>query len=536
MRTSVRLLIRKVVFATSFPPFISVYRFFYELVIKLTLKVFIRYPKIKAVYLRRGSAKGEIIPLISDIDFAVITNGISEEDRIKLLSGYDKLVKFTTLPDKTLEIYDEQSFFNKYESNNYFQFRFMEGKQSWKLLFGKDYIAELPDLPIEKMYGGFFTEIKVWWTIFEWRFFNNRKYGNEPVTINNTCYKTVSEILKMNLALNENVLEFDRKKALQISRQSFTGKDIRFLEKLENISAKNFRSNRSNILNETKDYVLKFLDNFYKEFKSHPYSSSLKEITQKVILLKHEWFLTDEINNHVNKLVDYVKENWSYTYKGSYLVTGVYFNIDEFLFMVQINPLYIPSVQEFAEFNRFHQNINPELKSRIKLFLLMPDAAFQLDTDDFNKSWQSVLYPPSNPDIFELLNRTEFKLDGEDYCRDNSLLWTKPVEHFLSEEKNLFYELLDNPSVYKLNNLDFLRIFWKTLQLVIINRSVKNGEIRYPLTLHAIESALDAECMKLPGELRILHEAYRSELKGEPEDISLLFPHAVDYLKEIGRS
>ena len=87
-----------------------------------------------------------------------------------------------------------------------------------------------------------------------------------------------------------------------------------------------------------------------------------------------------------------------------------------------------------------------------------------------------------------------------------------------------------------MNNLDFLRIVWKTLQLVVINRSVKNGEIRYPLTLHEIESALDAECMNLPGELRILHEAYRSELKGKPEDISLLFPHAVDYLKEIGRS
>lgn len=536
MRTSARLLVRKVVIATSFPPFIGIYRFFYELVIKLTLKIFTGYPKIKAVYLRRGSAKGEIIPLISDIDFAVIANGISEEDRVKLLSSYDKLVKYTTLLDKTLEIYDEKSLFKKYESNNYFQFRFMEGKQSWKLLFGKDYITELPNLPIEKMYGGFFTEIKIWWTIFEWRFFNNRKYGNEQVTINNTCYKTVSEILKMNLALNENILEFDRKKALRMSRHSFRGKDFRFLERLENISARNFRSNSSNILNETKDFVLKYLDNFYKEFKNHPYSSSLKEITQKVALQKDEWFLTDEINNHVNKLVGYVKKNWSYTYKGSYLVSSVYFNIDEFQFIVQINPLHIPSVQELDEFNRFHQSINPELKSRIKLFLLTPNAAFQLNTDDFNKSWQSILYPPGNPDLFELLNRTEFKLDGEDYGLDSIPVWTKSVEHFLSEEKILFYELLENPSIYKLNNLDFLRIFWKTLQLVVINRSVKNGEIRYPLTLHAIESALDAESIKIPGELGILHRAYRNELKGEPEDISLLIPHAVDYLKEIGKS
>lgn len=533
-KISFRLLIRRFVLTTSFPPFIKIYRLFYELVIHLAIRIFKKYPEINAVYLRRGSAKGEILPLISDIDFAVIVNGINEEDRKELLNNYDRLAKATTLLDKTLEVYDKETFFNNYEINNYFQYRFMEGKETWKLLYGEDYLAELPELPIEKMYGGFFTEIKVWWTIFEWSFFQNRKYNHESITRNNICYKTVSEILKMNLALNEGILEFSRKNALELSIHSFKEKELNFLKKLENISRKNFRPNESNILDESKNFLLNYLDGFYKELQNHPYTRSLKEITQKVVCPKEEQLLNEEDEDHIKHLVGFLKENWSYTYRGSHLISSVYFNLDEFLFMVQINPKKIPTTQELTAFNLFHRDAKPELSSRVKLFLLFPNAAFQIDTDDFNKSWQSILIPLSNPDVFDLLGRSEFKLDGEDYQANEFPVWTPPVEHFFCHEKMLFFELLKNQSIYKLNNLDFLRIFWKTAQLVVMNNSVNKEEIFYPLTLSAIEKALIAYDLSLPKELKILADAYRNELKGEPDNISLLIPVAVNYLKEIG--
>jgi hypothetical protein len=163
----------------------------------------------------------------------------------------------------------------------------------------------------------------------------------------------------------------------------------------------------------------------------------------------------------------------------------------------------------------------------------LPNAAFQIDTGDFKKSWQSVLYPSCNPDLFELLGRSEFKLDGEDYHPNKFPVWPPPVEHFFYEEKMLFFELLENPSIYKLNNLDFLRIFWKTAQLVIMNRSVEKDKIVYPLTLPAIEEALIAENIALPHKLKILANAYRNELRGKSDDIALLIPYAINYLKEI---
>jgi predicted nucleotidyltransferase len=528
-----KLLVRRFVLATSFPPFLQIYRAIYALVIRVTLGVFKKYPQIKAVYLRRGGAKGEVLPLVSDIDFAVIGERLNEEDERELHQEYNRLVQVTTLLDRTLEFYDEDTFYNQYQTNDYFQYRFMEGKKTWKLLYGKDYLADLAELPIEKMYGGFFTEIKVWWSLFAWRFFQARKYNDEAVTRNNACYKTVSEILKMNLALNHGILEFDRKKALELSKPQFKGKELAFLRKLEKKARVRFRSDEPGILDETNDFLISYLDRFYRDSRNHPYARPLRDATQRVDCMEGEMILNGEEDTHIGNLVRFVKENWPDSYFGAYLASSAYFNIDELLLMVRINPERVPTVREITAFNQFHWSTGPHLRSRIRLFLLLPNAAFQVDPDDLSRSWQSILTPSSNPDLFELLSRPEFTVDGGNCQPNTSFAWNPFVEHFFWEEKMLFYQLLQNPSVYKLNNLDFLRIFWKTAQLVVMNRSVNRNEIVYPLTLPAIERSLAEEGIPLPGELNGLAGAYRDEIKGKDTDIAGLIPRAILYLKEI---
>jgi hypothetical protein len=209
--------------------------------------------------LRRGGAKGEILPLISDIDFALIEKEMSEVEKEELICSYEKLARATTILDQRFEIYDEKTFLENYDTNDYFQYRFTEGKETWKLLFGKDYLADLPKLPMEKMYGGFLTEIKVWWSLFAWRFFQSRKYNDEFVTRNNVCYKTVSEILKMNIALNHDLFIFDRKQALELSKPHLSQETHGFLRKLELIERNRFYLQDHGILEETKDFMFRYL-------------------------------------------------------------------------------------------------------------------------------------------------------------------------------------------------------------------------------------------------------------------------------------
>jgi hypothetical protein len=499
----------------------------------MALRNFRRYSEIKAVYLRRGGATGRIQPLISDIDFVIIERDLKEEDKEELIDFYERLAKATTILDQSLEIYNEKDLLKLYDTNDYFQFRFTEGKETWKLLLGTDYLADLPNLPIEKMYGGFFTEIKVWWSLFAWRFFQSRKYNDEPMTQNNVCFKTVSEILKMNLALNHDHLIFDRIQALQLSNSYLSLEEQKYLERLNQVVQRRFRSRDDKFLEDTKVFIICYLNRFYKEFMNHSCARPLKTIPQQVDCAVHDAFLNEQTNAHLKKLVKFVKERWSDVYLGSYWVHSAYFNMDEILFMVKLEPTKVPSVDDLCAFYNYHCNAPSNLKSRIRIFLLYPYAAFQIDPEDLKKSWQSILCPPCNPDVFELLGRPEFCLEGNSHTQFRSVGLTALVEHFFWEEELLFYELLENPLIYKLNSFDFLRIFWKTIQLVLINKSIQKKTIHYPLTLNAIERALEEQKISIPHELRYLKQAYLELLLGKVYDISNMIPKALNYLREI---
>jgi hypothetical protein len=528
---SLKLLVRRFVVSTSFPPFLQIYRAFYALVIHIAVRLFRKYPAIKAVYLRRGCAKEEILPGVSDIDFSVIVDRMDDKAKKELVCNYQRFARVTILPDRGLGVYDHETLDEIYATTREC-YRFMEGKATWKLLHGKDYLADLPSLPIEDMYAGIYNEMKVWWTIFAWQLLQARKYHEETVTRNSACYKTICEVLKFDLALNHGVLTFFRSDALEQAKQLLSEKEKGILDKLEFMARKRFRIKDKAILDETTDFLLNYLDRIHREFRTHPFACSLKSVTQKVDCPKNEGLWSEKEHAHIRLLIHHVKEKWSDTYRGAHLVSG-YFLLDELVLMVEVDPQRLPTSQELTELYLLHCETQPQLSSRIHLYLLLRHSAFQIDAEYLNRGWQSILSPPSNPDLFELIGRPEFTLDGGSYQPVNSVVWTPIVEHFLRERKRAFYNRLKSPLIYELDTLDFVRTFWKAVQLVLINRSVRKDEILYPFTLSAVERALAVEGIPLPARLQFLSDAYIDELEGKKVDIKNYIPDAIAYLKEI---
>lgn len=529
--TPLKVIIRRFVVATSFPPFLQIYRAFYTLVIYIAVRLFKKYPAIKAVYLRRGCAKEEILPGVSDIDFSVIVNHMDEKAKRDLVCTYERFAGATILPDRGLGIYDQETLGETYATTRE-RYRFMEGKATWKLLYGKDYVADLPSLSIEEMYGGIYNEMKVWWTIFAWQLLQARKDHEEAVTRNSVCYKTVCEVLKFDLALNHGVLTFFRSDTLEQAKQVLSEKEKGIVDKLGFMARKRFRIRDKAILDETTDFLLNYLDRIHREFRTHPLARSLKSITQKVDCPKNEGLWSEKEHAHIRRLTHHVKEKWSDTYRGVYLVSG-YFLLDELVLMLQVDPQRLPTSQELTDLYLLHCETQPQLSSRIHLYLLLPHSAIQIDADYLQRGWQSILSPPSNPDLFELLGRPEFTLDGGSYQPVNSAVWTPLVETFLQETKTRFCDRFERPSIYELDNLAFVRNFWKAVQLVLTNRSVHRAEVLYPLTLPAVERALALEGIPLPARLQPLVDAYRDELEGKTSNIKTLIPQAIDYLQKI---
>ena len=144
------------------------------------------------------------------------------------------------------------------------------------------------------------------------------------------------------------------------------------------------------------------------------------------------------------QLVDYIKEKWPHTHRGAYLVRSAYLNIiDDMLLMVEVDPQRFPTSQELKELNLLHWHTQPRFRSRIYLYLLLPNAAFHIDSVSLKKTMQStphfdprlqpwshrsllllndqsrrkanslsILSPQSSPDLFILLGRREFALVG----------------------------------------------------------------------------------------------------------------------------
>lgn len=529
-----KLMIRRMVLATSFPPILQIYRGIYAIVTALALRLFKAYPAISAVYLTRGAADGRVIPLVSDIDFKVIAEGLNDEDREDLFAAYSRLARLTTVLDQTLEVYDISTVKKQYEINDYFQYRFTEGKKTWKLLYGKDYVAELPSLPLESLYGGFYTEIKLWWANFGWRFFQDSKYADETVTRNNACYKTVAEILKMNLALNHGRLTFDRGEALRESHGKLDAPGQALAARLQRSAGRGFRPPDPAVLRDTLAFLFRYLDPFHETLESHPFARPIRDIPSRIDYPTEEkdWIPADAA--HAADLAAYLAKAWAGFYRGAYLVPSVYFNLDEFLLLVEVDPHRPPTISEIRALNEFHGQSSFRLRSRIKLFVLFPHAAFRLDPDDLKKSWQSILCPAVNPEVFRLAAQPANRLDRGGYTGTPRPPWTRAVQHFFWEEEMLFFELLQDHSIYKLNPLDFLRIFWKSLQLVILNRWVERGEVLYPMTLRAIGRAMHALGLPPFPHLGIFEQAYRDCIEGKPVELVESVPEAVAYLKEIG--
>lgn len=490
---------------------LALYLAVYRAVTAWTLRTIRRHPHVQAVYLRRGGAKGQIVPLVSDIDFAVIGGPFPEEEERSLRDSYDRLAGITTLLDRTLEIYTEEELRAIYERNDYFRFRLVEGKATWKLLYsrdGSDPVAALPAMDMESLYGGFANEIKVWWSLFAWRFFHDRKYNAESVTRNSFCFKTMSEILKMDLALTRDSLTFDRQEALAMAMVDLAPDQQALGERVLTVARRGFRGDIPGVLEDTRAFLLRHLNDFYARLRNgHSLARAIDHksrpghpVTQRVLSAKNA-FLGGREEEHHKSLDDWLEAEWGPgSSNGTKLAPAAYFNLDEFGYFIPIDPASAPSVEQISAFNRFHETLAPDLRVRFRVYLRTPEAAFQIDTQDLEQSWQSVLTPLYNPDVFEIL-------DGPSAERP---AWTRPVAHFFEEEKFLFYELVTKPSIYKLNDRDFLRIFWKTAQLALLNRTALEGNVVYAMTPAALEEALGATGIALPTELRTLGPAYHT--------------------------
>jgi predicted nucleotidyltransferase len=519
--------------ATSFPPFIWLYRAVYELLVRLAVIRFKAFPGTRAIYLRRGFASGDLVAGLTDIDLTVIGEFDAEEEE-RFMESYRRLARFLPLFDPTEIAETPARLRRRYQISPHFQFRFSEGRHNWRLLFGRDYVRELPPLSPEKALGGCVMEIKVWWSRFARVAFCSERLHSDKVFTNSACYKAVAEILRVEGILGGQALSYSRKQALEDAQQRHNGRAALFLNKLRRSAAGRHLRYDGAIVEDTAQFLLRYLPGLCDRLKRLPGWQPAGEATFRVDCPPEEALRTEAEEALVREIVAQAREQWGAVYRAAYVVPSLAFAMDDILLLLETGPDRLPSAEQLRSLCRLvcqKQGSCP--RRRVTIFLLLPPAAFQIHVVDLDRAWEAILAPATNPGVFLALAQPWARVDGAAGRQHPRVCWTQPLADFLAEERLLFTEALENPAIYKANTLDFLRMFWKHLQLVAVGASARTGEVVFPLTLPAVLRALERLGFMPAPFLPLFERAYRSELKGSPADIDRFIPAAVSYLKQV---
>jgi predicted nucleotidyltransferase len=502
-----KALLRRLIVATSVPPIASLYRAIYRVLIRFAVWRLRQFGAVRAIYLHRGLACGDGIPGLSDIDLAVV----GEWDRAtesRVTEFWTRLARLCPLYDPTLGVYTPESLARLFAFDPFLRHRLAEGQRHWKLLFGEDCLSRLGALSEDQASAGYESEIRLWWTYFARRAFSIREDRSDRVLLNSLCYKVVAESLRMERGLRGLSVPESRRQAIAEALAESVGEQAAFLSRLVESARRRHLSYRGDIVEDVESFLPAFLEQCYRQLALRPGGGVKLRVDSP----------EQEHLHQREAIAGLVRGDAGPQWARISVVCGTAFAMDELVLFFEPSQGVPPNAAELRRLARVCAEKLGERRSRLSLYLRLPSVAVQFYAQDYFRGWQAILSPMCHPDMFS-------------ECEPGP--WTAPGAAFIRQERLLLAQTLDDPVVYKANDLDFLRMVWKFLELVVAERSAAGGEAVLAQTPEAVLRGLRLIGAPDAPFLERLAAAYRGELAGARADIGRDIPRAIEYLKTI---
>lgn len=530
LRSRIKLAIRWLVVATSSVPLLRhLYVAIYRMHVRYALHVLRKFSGIQSIYATGSVATENIRPGISDIDLTI--NGeFSDEEQMKLVNALRGLSRLSPLYDTLLGqcVQTIPALRSLYETDYFFQYRFDQGRDRWKLLHGDDVFALLPPVPAERLAGGFYTEARTWWCYFVKSAFGDGPMADDAIFRRTIAYKSHAGILNVASALHTNIANDSREDLLANALATATGAEKAFLERLVSTVQKPHRAYAGDIQQDTFSANLRVLEQVHADL---PITASFRPVTSfmHVDASRAEMLFAPETENHVRNLVERVQKEWT-GFQSAFLVPSLsFFNPDDLVLLLEVAPDSLPAISQIRELCAWNKRSTRGFKQRIALFLLLPNGAYQLEIVSTIELWHHLLCPAANPEVFALLHNPEFVIAGKPRAGARQPQWTRFANDLVSEELMIRRSAMAKMnSIGDMNSLETLRNLWRHLQLEIIEQSVSFGHAFAPLTLPAMQRAVQLWGLPDASLFDQLREAYIAELNGHPTDIRPLIEHAMN--------
>ena len=544
MKLNVRDIIQLLVLRTSFFPLNYIYRLIYSLSIIAATFWLSRVDGVLAVYLRRGAARGEIIYGLSDIDMTVIIKdgkGGLQSAREKIRGRYGMLSKFIPLfggAERELGLYSASEFLTLYNDYDYHKYRFNEGRYTWKLLYGRDIVKELPPILDTELYIPATEELKAWWAML-----------NTELVLNNRApvfkrkylwYKAISEASKVFLFVCHGVNAVTREDALSSVGEYLSYEHVCVINRVREF--RNRLNSKDNFITDELMKLFVYLTARTFEEMERKVAANSSEKTMIVRLPDSHDLIADRIGTDLLEEVEKIIEAEFNEYVDSIaIIPQVEFeldvlsnsDIDSFYFVLGLKQLMpierLAGLRLLFDDKIGHRIVEPFILVEKKL-------ALSLYADRIREIVK-VTSPTTYPLFFALLPEkdtippaTAVKGNG------SSIRFSLPSGDFkeaITKRAVRIDGIIAGKDIYKMRTLEFIRFFWAAARTKLLADSLVQDEIHMPLTSKQI---LDALVRAFPDDavwLSKLHEEYMKELRGMENEAYQFYSKSVGLLNRI---
>lgn len=312
------------------------WRLAYRLAERLVVWRLSRLPGLCALYLRRGVAKGELRPGVSDLDFTAVLESPDPAHRARLERAYAALAAWIPFLESELTLMVEAELASHWARPEN-QYRWSEARATWKLLVGRSVLEAMPVWP-EPAWAGLHREIKVWLNVWAKNLLIHPWRSQDDVYRNATCYKLLCEFLKLELSCFEGRHTYGRGQAL-----SWCSPDHPWLARLRRCEEQHFLSPDDEFAEWTWVQVLGWLEHFRQRMAASDYGSPGKRFS--LVRLGHPEFppaalqLAESWSTRARQL-------WQERLLGVELTTSLGFPPEEPVLLLRVDPRRPPSMAQ----------------------------------------------------------------------------------------------------------------------------------------------------------------------------------------------
>jgi hypothetical protein len=516
--TGLKLAVRRVVIATGRTPLRVVYDAIYRAHVWYGVRAIRRLPGVRAVYVTRGLASGDVVPGVSDVDFAIFGDW-SDEEHATVAAALRRLSATSPLFERELwrEARTVSSIRALYDSDYSLMCRLDEGRMRWILKYGEDVLAELPSPGPDRAAGGYYMEVRHWWSYFTRTAFGTGVLATDTAFRNSLCYKVVSETAAKVHALSGDPVEPLRRKALAAALDRAPAADRPFLERLQRSASRHHTRFDGDIHDETFGHLLATLDPVQAALAAVPAFHPVRDAASaRIDAPGHELLRARGLDALLTVIVAHVRQGWP-GYRAAFALPCLScYAPDDLVLLIDVDPVRRPSVADIRMLLALRAR-QPPITQRVTLMLLAGNGAYQIEPAGPLDLWRLVMCRASNPDIFDLASRPDYAIDGTARAGGGAPVWTRFAAALVAEElavrRNAAARMPWSPGV-SLPALDVLRNVWRHLQLEAIDDSSRRGTPGIPLTLPAIARALAPDRRFDPSLLAALAADYARALDG----------------------